>query len=58
MADDMLRTPEVGRRLGITAGEVYDLIFAGDLDGKPNEEGVVVIAASEVERYRLTHAGT
>ncbi len=56
MAEDMLRTPEVGRRLGITTGEVYDLIFDGQLDGKPDVDGLVVIAASEVERYRLAHA--
>jgi hypothetical protein len=55
MSDQMLRTPEVARRLGISGREVYDLIFAGQLDGRPNEEGVVVIAASEVERYRLAH---
>jgi hypothetical protein len=57
MAEEMVRTPEAGRRLGIDTREVYDLIFSGQLDGKPNAEGLVVIAASEIERYRLAHAG-
>jgi len=56
MTDEMLRTPEAGHRLGISTGEVYDLIFSGQLDGKPNAEGLVVIAVSEIERYRLSHA--
>ncbi len=54
----MVRTPEAGRRLGIDTRDVYDLIFSGELDGKPDAEGLVVIAASEIERYRLAHAGT
>ena len=58
MSEEMVRTPEAGRRLGVTTREVYDLIFSGQLDGKPNAEGLVVIAASEIERYCLAHAGT
>ena len=58
MSEEMLRTPDAGRRLGISGREVYDLIFAGELDGKPDDDGMVVIAASEVERYRLAHSGT
>ena len=57
MVEEMLRTPEAGRRLGIDTRQVYDLIIAGELDGKPNEEGLVVVAASEIERYRSAHAG-
>jgi len=53
----MVTTPEAGRRLGITGREIYDLIFAGELDGKPDSTGQVKIAASEIERYRLSHAG-
>jgi hypothetical protein len=58
MTEELVTTPEAGRRLGITGREVYDLIFAGELDGKPDDTGQVKIAASEIERYRLAHAGT
>ena len=57
MDDELLTTPQAGRLLGIEPEDVYDLIFAGELDGKPDGTGQVKIAASEVERYRLTHAG-
>jgi len=57
MEDELLTTPQVARILGIDGREVYDLIFAGELDGKPDRTGQVKIAASEVERYRLAHAG-
>ena len=56
MEDELLTTPQAARRLGIDGRQVYDLIFAGELDGKPDRTGQVKIAASEVERYRLTHA--
>jgi hypothetical protein len=56
MVDEMVTTPEAGRRLGISGRQVYDLIFTGELDGKPDRTGQVKIAASEVERYRLAHA--
>ena len=48
----------MGRLLGIEPEDVYDLVFAGELDGKPDGTGQVKIAASEVERYRLAHAGS
>ena len=57
MTEELVTTPEAGRRLGITGREVYDLIFAGELDGKPDDTGQVKIATSEIERYRLSHAG-
>jgi hypothetical protein len=57
MADELLTTPQAGRILGIEPEDVYRLIFAGELDGKPDRTGQVKIAASEVERYRLAHAG-
>ena len=46
-----LTTPEVGRRLGITAGGVYRLIFAGDLDGRPDSEGKVRVSEASVVAY-------
>jgi hypothetical protein len=57
MAEELLTTPQAGRLLGIEPEDVYDLIFSGELDGRPDQTGQVKIAASEVERYRLAHAG-
>lgn len=57
MSEKMLTAPEVARRLAMDGADVYRLIFAGELDGKPDHTGQVKIAASEVERYRLAHAG-
>ena len=57
MSDELLTTPEAARRLKMDGADVYRLIFAGELDGKPDRTGQVKIAASEVERYRLAHAG-
>ena len=57
MAEELLTTPQAGRLLGIEPEDVYDLIFAGELDGKPDRTGQVKVAAAEVERYRLAHAG-
>jgi hypothetical protein len=57
MPDEVLTTPQVGRILGIEPEDVYDLIFAGELDGKPDRTGQVKVAAAEVERYRLAHTG-
>jgi hypothetical protein len=57
MADQLLTTPEAGRMLGIEPEDIYRLIFAGELDGKPDRTGQVKITASEVERYRSAHAG-
>lgn len=48
-----LRTPEVARRLGITGDEVYRLIFAGELDGRPDRDGIVYVTETSLEGYRL-----
>jgi excisionase family DNA binding protein len=58
MSAELLTVPEASRRLGIEGPRVYDLIFAGELDGKPDRTGQVKVAASEVERYRLAHTGS
>jgi hypothetical protein len=57
MAEELLTTPQAGRLLGIEPEDVYALIFAGELDGRPDQTGQVKITASEVERYRLAHTG-
>lgn len=47
---------EVAARLGISGEEVYLLIFAGELDGRPDSEGIVRVTETSVERYLRTHS--
>jgi len=50
-----LRSPEVARRLGIDGADVYRLIFAGELEGRPGSDGLVYIGAASVEAYLERH---
>ena len=50
-----LRSPEVARRLGIDGADVYKLIFAGELDGRPDKEGIVYITEASVDGYLAAH---
>jgi excisionase family DNA binding protein len=52
MADDeLLTTTEAARRLAIEPEDVYRLIFAGELEGDPDSEGVVRISEGAVAAY-------
>ena len=50
--DDVFRSPEVAELLGMSAEDVYRLIFDGELDGQPDDEGIVYITRSSVDAYR------
>jgi len=50
-----LTTPEAGRRLGVTASDVYHLLIDGELEGGPDDSGFVSITVESVERYRAEH---
>jgi hypothetical protein len=47
---------EVASRLGISGEEVYRLIFAGELDGRPDADGIVHVSEASVEQYQQSHA--
>lgn len=51
MTQELLSTTEVARRLGVTPEDVYRLVFAGELEGRPDEDGVVRISNRAVEEY-------
>lgn len=53
--EQLLTTPETGRRLGISTEAVYHLIFGGELVGGPDQTGVVKVSSLEVERYLRAH---
>jgi hypothetical protein len=49
---ELLTTPQVARRLGVTPAAVYRLIFAGALRGGPGEDGLVYVSADDLDRYQ------
>jgi hypothetical protein len=53
--DRGLRSPEVAQLLGVSAEEVYRLIFAGELDGRPDEDGMVRVTRVSVDVYLREH---
>jgi hypothetical protein len=53
--DQLLTTPEAGRRLGIGTEDVYRLIFAGELDGGPDRTGVVKVSVTAIDQYLAAH---
>lgn len=50
-----MTVPEAARRLGLAGGEVYRLIFRGELPGVPGEDGAVYVSAASVSRYMHDH---
>lgn len=53
--DARLRSPEVANRLGISGRDVYRLIFSGDLDGRPDADGIVFVTETSVVAYLVAH---
>jgi hypothetical protein len=45
----------VARRLGISGEDVYQLVFSGELDGRPDADGIVYVSESSVEAYLQAH---
>ena len=52
VAPHRLTVPEVARRLGIPGADVYQLIFAGELEGGPNRDGAVNVSAEALAAYQ------
>ena len=52
MADERLTVPEVARRLGLPGPDVYQLIFAGELEGGPDEDGAVHVTSEALAAYQ------
>lgn len=55
VTDARLRSPEVARRLGIGGVDVYRLIFDGELDGRPDRDGIVCVSEASVAAYLFRH---
>ena len=55
VANKGVRSPEAARRLGIDGADVYRLLFAGELDGGPGEDGLVYVSEASVIAYLERH---
>jgi excisionase family DNA binding protein len=50
--DERLTTTEAARRLGLRPQDIYRLVFAGELEGHPDDDGVVRIDERVIAGYR------
>lgn len=48
---ERLTTTEAARHLGVEPEDIYHLVFAGELDGRPDNDGVVRISERVVAEY-------
>lgn len=55
MSDELLRVPEVARRLGLDGVVVYDLIANGDLEAGKGKDGMVYVRVSALEAFERSH---
>jgi hypothetical protein len=46
-----MTVPEAARALGLPGGDVYRLIFDGELAGGPGTDGSVYVSATSVQQY-------
>ena len=52
MTEQLLRVPEVARRLGLDGVVVYDLIASGELAAGKGKDGLVYVTPEAVEDYK------
>ena len=54
--DELLRIPEVARRLGIEGVVVYGLIDSGELPAGKGDDGLVYVTESALQDYARHHS--
>jgi hypothetical protein len=54
--DELLRIPEVARRLRIEGVAVYGLIDRGELSAGKGDDGLVYVTESALQDYERHHA--
>ena len=52
---DGIRSPEAAECLGIHGRDVYMMLFAGELDGGPDRDGLVYFDEASIDRYLERH---
>jgi len=55
LATSGVRSTEAARRLGIDGADVYRMLFAGELDGGPGQDGVVYFDEASIDAYLERH---
>jgi len=50
--DERLTTTEAARRLGLRPQDIYRLVFAGELEGHPDDDGVIRVDEHVIAGYR------
>jgi len=55
LMDEGIRSPEAAERLGIRGRDVYMMLFAGELDGGPDRDGLVYFDEASIDRYLERH---
>lgn len=55
LMEEGIRSPEAAERLGIRGRDVYMMLFAGELDGGPDRDGLVYFDEASIERYLERH---
>ncbi len=55
LMEDGIRSPEAAERLGIRGRDVYMMLFAGELDGGPDRDGLVYFDEASIDRYLERH---
>jgi hypothetical protein len=58
VTDQMLRVPEVARRLGLDGAAVYLLIADGQLAAGKGDNGMVYVTTKALEDYKRRHAAS
>lgn len=53
-----LRTPEAAKRLGITVGEVIELMDSGELPRHVDDHNHLVVTDAEVDAYAARRAAS
>lgn len=56
--EQLLRVPEVARRLGLDGVVVYDLIANGKLAAGKGKDGLVYVRESTLEDHQRRHPAT
>jgi hypothetical protein len=51
LMDGGVRSPEAAKRLGLRGRDVYNLLFAGELDGGPGRDGMVYFDEASLDAY-------
>jgi hypothetical protein len=56
VTDDRVTVPEAARRFSMDGVHLYELILNGDVEGRPDRDGQVLVSVSSIEMFLKRHA--